>query len=249
MKYCLIGEKLSHSLSAFIHGEAGLDYKLVELGREEIAGFAKKREYDGFNVTIPYKKEIIKYLDEISADALGIGAVNTVKKVDNRLIGYNTDVFGMEYALMRAGISLAGKEVVILGGGGTGATAEYLAKKSGAKKITVVRRKGEINYSNVCDLRETQIIINCTPVGMFPDTEGCPVDIGGFGKLEGVFDCIYNPLKTKLIAAAEKAGVKSANGLIMLVAQGIRSEEIWTNKPADNGLIDRLIKETEEYLK
>ena len=140
MRYCLIGEKLGHSFSKEVHTLSGLDYSLVELKKEELGDFVKRGEFYGFNVTIPYKTEIIKYLDEIDESAKEIGAVNTVVNKDGKLWGYNTDIFGMEKMAERIGVSLSGKVVMILGSGGTSKTATALAKKQGAKKVYLVSR-------------------------------------------------------------------------------------------------------------
>ena len=240
MKYCLIGEKLSHSKSKEIHEFSGFKYDLVEVGRGKLGDFIKNCDYDGFNVTIPYKKEIIPYLDEIDGSAKEIGAVNTVARENGRLKGYNTDFFGMKYMLCKAGISLQGKEVLILGTGGTSETAKAVAKDGGAKRVNAVSRTGEINYGNCYNLKDTAVIINATPVGMYPNINEKPIDLKRFLKLEGVADCIYNPKETLLIKEGISLGLKSVGGLYMLVAQGVKSEEIWTGKKFDNGLIDRL---------
>ena len=248
-EYCLIGEKLSHSLSKDLHARLGLSYELVELPRGKVGEFFKKCPYKGFNVTIPYKKEVVSYLSGLSDAARKTGAVNTVVKTENGFFGHNTDAFGMEYMLFRAGIEINGKNLMILGGGGTAATATFVAEKLGAKSVVKVERKGEINYTNCYDLGGTQVIINCTPVGMFPRSEEIPIDLERFPVLEAVADCVYNPLKTRLVLKGEELGVKATGGLSMLVAQGVEAERIWTGKTFDNGLIERLIKEEEEILK
>ena len=240
MKYCLIGEKLSHSKSKEIHEFSGLSYDLVEVERGKLGDFIKNCDYDGFNVTIPYKKEIMPYLDEIDLSAKEIGALNTVVRENGRLKGYNTDFFGMKYMLLKAGISLQGKEVLILGTGGTSETAKAVANDGGAKSINAVSRTGEINYDNCYDKKDTAVIINATPVGMYPNINEKPIELKKFIKLEGVADCIYNPKETLLIKEGKILGIKSVGGLYMLVAQGVKAEEIWTGKKADNGLIDRL---------
>lgn len=241
MKYCLIGERLVHSKSREIHAYLGLDYDLVELKPEELGNFAKNDLYAGFNVTIPYKKAIIPYLDEIDGKAKEIGAVNTVLRKDGKLIGYNTDLFGMEYMLAAAGIEIYGKTVMILGTGGTSETAKAAARALGAAKIYVVGRKSEINYENCYEKTDTEVIINATPVGMYPSVNEKPIDISRFPALKGVADCIYNPAETLLVKDCEARGIKCCSGLSMLAAQGVKAEEIWLGKKLDNRLIGELI--------
>lgn len=244
MKYCLIGEKLGHSYSQVIHSGQGLDYQLVEVEKDGLEEFVKTCP-DGFNVTIPYKKDIIKYLDEVDESARQVGAVNTVLKKNGKLYGYNTDVYGMEYALQRAKIDLLGKTVLILGSGGTSLTARSVCKRAGAKTTLVVSRKGEINYENCYDVK-VDVIINTTPVGMYPNVEGCAVDLERFKGLKGVFDCVYNPLRTNLILQAQKLGINCSGGLPMLVAQGLKAEEIWLDKNIESSVYEDVINSLEK---
>ncbi len=220
-KFCVIGKNLPHTLSPMIHGAFGREnYGVVQLANEgELAEFVAKREYAGFNVTIPYKRAIMPMLDEISEEAVAAGAVNTVVNAGGRLIGCNTDAQGMKCALDRAGIRLKNKNVLILGSGGTSHTASYLAMREGAKCVRVVSRTGEINYSNCYELQDTQVVINATPVGMSPSAFEKPVDVRKFGRVEGVFDAVYNPLRTLLTLDAVDCGIPAANGLSMLVEQ------------------------------
>lgn len=241
MKFCLIGEKLGHSYSKVIHEKQGLDYSLIEVARNGLEEFLS-RGFDGFNVTIPYKKTIIPFLDEIDKDAQKIGAVNTVVQKNGRLLGYNTDVYGMEYALKRANIDLFGKNVMILGTGGTSLTANAVCKNARAKSVVFVSRQGEVNYDN-CYRQNVDVIINTTPVGMFPNEDESPVDLQKFCNLEGVFDCVYNPLRTKLVLQAEKLGLKVSGGLPMLVAQGLKAEEIWLGKEIDKTRYELILNE------
>lgn len=241
MKYCLIGEKLGHSYSEEIHRYSGLDYSLVELQQDQIESFLKSG-YDGFNVTIPYKKQIIPFLDFISDEVKEIGSVNTVLVKDGKRYGYNTDIFGMEYSLKRAEINIKDKSVLILGSGGTSLTAQTLCKKLKAKEIVVLSRTGEVNYQNYQTLKQIQVIINTTPVGMFPKDCDCPIDITVFPLLEGVFDCIYNPIRTNLVISAEKLGIKTTGGISMLVAQALKAQEIWTGKEFSDEKFDLALK-------
>ena len=226
-KYNLLGEKLSHSYSAVIHSFFGLDYSLRELPPEKLSEFVKSRKFDGLNVTIPYKKSIVPLLDEVDGIAEKTGAVNTVLNKNGKLIGYNTDYYGMKYALEAAKITLKGKNVLILGGGGAGIVAEKLAIDEGAASVEIVSRKGKLNYENIYDREKTQVIINATPVGTFPFADGAACDVSRFKNLEGAFDCVYNPFRSKFVLDAEKIGARACGGLTMLVAQAVYSEKIW----------------------
>ena len=227
MKFALIGEKLGHSYSAIIHNALGAEYELVELKKEDIPSFVANSSYAGFNVTVPYKREIMGYLDAIAPSAEFAGAVNTCKRENGKITGYNTDVDGMRYMLSSVGVTVKDQVVMILGTGGTSHTALALCKLDGAKKTYVVGRNSEINYTN-CYLPDVTILINATPVGMYPNVGQRAVDVSRFPSLIGVFDCVYNPFKTLLILDAEKAGLKCASGLGMLVTQAVKAEEIWT---------------------
>jgi len=241
MKYALIGKKLGHSFSKDIHNSLGLDYTLVELAEEEVTEFLKKGEYDGFNVTIPYKEKVFSAVDVLDDSAKSVGSVNTVTYKNGVSYGYNTDVGGMKYSLNRAGVDLKGKKVLITGSGGTSKTAQALCRAEGAE-FAVCSRKGEINYDNVYEkVPAAEIIINCTPVGMYPDLDGRILDIGKFNNLILAADCIYNPLKTALLTDAEERGIKFVNGLPMLVAQAVYAEEIWLGKKIDTSKIDCII--------
>ena len=243
MKYCLIGEKLGHSYSKIIHQMQGLDYSLVEVEKGKLGEFVSGCP-DGFNITIPYKKDILPYLDCVDESALEIGSVNTVLKKDGKLYGYNTDIFGMEYAFKRAGINLKGKSVLILGSGGTSLTAKAVCKRANAACVYTVSRQGEINYENCYSLK-VEIIINTTPVGMYPSVDGEIIDLAKFSGLEGVFDCVYNPLRTNLILQAQSLGLKNSGGLPMLVAQGLKAEEIWLGEKVDETRYESIISTLE----
>ncbi len=226
---CVIGKSLPHTLSPEIHKALGAkDYRVEELADERaLEEFVKSRSYDGYNVTIPYKQAVMPLLDEVSETAREVGAVNTVVERDGRLFGYNTDVEGMKYALDRAGISLSGKNVLILGSGGTSHTAKYLCGKEGARRIDVVSRSGSLNYDNCYALRDVEVIINTTPVGMMPSSYARPLDISHYPALEGIFDAIYNPLCTLIVLEARARGIKAANGLDMLVEQARLAHNIF----------------------
>lgn len=242
-KFALIGKTLKHSYSKKIHTLFNkYDYDLVELSENELGEFAVNKEYRCYNVTIPYKKDIMKYLDEITDGASKIGAVNTVVFKNGRKIGYNTDFQGMIYMLNRAKISVKDKAVLILGSGGTSNTALAVTKFLGAKSVNVISRTGEFNYKNCYDFKGTEIIINTTPVGMYPNTENSPIDIKRFDKLCGVVDVIYNPFLTKLLYDARKMGVKYTNGLPMLVAQAKYAMDLFLDNKFDDTIIENVLE-------
>lgn len=248
-EYFLIGKKLPHSYSAVIHRERGFDYSLKELDEESLGGFLLKKNYVGLNVTMPYKSAVIDYLDETDFLAKKIGAVNTIVNRDGKLAGYNTDIFGLDFALKSAGIDLAGKTVAILGSGGAGKTAKTLAEENGAKKIYVVSRKGEINYGNCYDVcKRAEIVINCTPVGAYPFDAASPIDLSKLKNLEGAFDCAYNPARSEFILQAQELKLKNANGLNMLVYQALAAEKLWNGTEfSDDDVIklaDKIYKST-----
>lgn len=239
-KYCLIGEKLSHSFSAEIHNANGFDYSLREIKESDLEKFVKDNCYDGFNVTIPYKEKIIPFLDTVDTDALEIGSVNTVKKVGDKTYGFNTDLIGMEKVFSDNKIKLNGKSVAVLGSGGTSKTAVYLCKKNHAREINVVSRTGDINYGNYIEkLKGCEILINATPVGMFPNSFERLIDLSKLPNLKFVFDCVYNPLKTMLILQAEELKIKCEGGLDMLYRQAVASEYIWEGR--SNGVFNKEI--------
>lgn len=241
--YYVIGKKLPHTWSPDIYRPLGLDYGVRELKDEaEVKEFVLSRSYDGFNVTIPYKQTVMPFLDEISEEASAVGAVNTVVNRNGKLFGYNTDVGGMRGALINAGIDPAGKVCAVLGGnGGTAHTARYVLKSMGAKEIVTVSRTGETNYVNVYDY-PLEIIVNCTPVGMYPNLMSCPVDVKRFGALKGVFDAVYNPSQTILVSEARASGVPAANGLYMLVEQGRLAYNLYTDSETDISVTESLVK-------
>ena len=231
---------MPHSLSKEIHGAFGLDYSLVELADDlALCAFAKAREYDGFNVTIPYKEEIIKHLDGVDKEAAAIGAVNTVIKREGNLFGFNTDIGGMAFAFESAGIDVFGKTVMVLGSGGTSKTARRYAKKRGAKDIFTVSRSGEIDYRNCYDY-PAEVLINTTPVGMAPHAGDSPVDLSRFQNLCAVFDAVYNPLNTRLLMQAKELGLTFSNGLNMLVEQARLARDMFTGTLSENSLTQKL---------
>ena len=232
----LIGEKLGHSFSPAIHGKlADYEYKLYELSPEQVGPFLEKKEYDGLNVTIPYKKTVIPYCDELTEAAKSIGSVNTiVKRPDGTLLGHNTDYDGFMWLLKNAGADVKGKKAVVLGTGGASVTVQAALRNMGAASVVVVSRSGEDNYENIARHSDAKILVNATPVGMYPKTGVSPVDLDSFTALEGVFDVVYNPARTQLLLEAEKRGIPCANGLGMLVAQAKAACERFTGEPIDD---------------
>ena len=217
MKYGLIGEHLGHSNSREIHAQvADYDYELCEVAPEELDSFLRKAEFRAINVTIPYKQSVIPYLSYISPQAESIGAVNTVVNRDGKLWGYNTDFAGMEALIARMGLSLRGKKVLILGTGGTSKTARAVCESAGAREILKVSRRasGEaVSYEQaVSGHGDAEILINTTPVGMYPRCGEAPIDLAHFPRLEGVVDAVYNPLRTRLVQAGQERGVAPAGG-------------------------------------
>lgn len=229
-KYGCIGKKLTHSFSKEIHARlADYDYDLIELAENEIKPFFEKKDFKAINVTIPYKETILPYLDSVSDIAKRIGAVNTIVNTGGKLYGYNTDYYGMTVLIKRIGIDLNGKKVLILGTGGTSKTAQVVAKDMGAASVLVVSRTKKencITYEEAAsDHSDSEIIINTTPSGMYPDVESRPIDISAFARLEGVVDAVYNPLTTNLVSDAKKKGIKAECGLYMLVMQAVYAVE------------------------
>lgn len=247
MKYGLIGEKLSHSFSKEIHTRlCGYDYELKELKPNRLDAFFEKRDFCGINVTIPYKKSVIKYLDSIDTAAESIGAVNTVVNKGGKLYGYNTDATGLEALINKSGVTLAGKKVLILGSGGTSDTALFVAKELGAANICRVSRTqkpGFITYDEAVSMHnDAQILINTTPVGMFPDIDGVPVDLARFCSLDAVFDVIYNPLKSRLLLTAHEMSVKATGGLYMLVSQARSAAELFLGCSIDDNAAESVYR-------
>jgi len=225
MKCGLLGRKLGHSYSPQIHAHLGeYPYTLFEKEPEEIEVFLKTGDFTGINVTVPYKKAVIPYLDELTEVAQKMGAVNTIVRRNGKLIGHNTDPFGFLTMLEDSGLTVAGKKVLVLGSGGASNTAVAVLKELGAQ-VVIVSRSGENNYENLHLHQDARVIVNCTPVGMYPNVGVSPIALDLFPQLEGVLDMIYNPARTKLLLDAESRGLVAVNGLLMLVAQAKESAQ------------------------
>lgn len=248
MQYGCIGKKLGHSFSAVIHAKLGdYDYRLVELEENELDAFMKEKNFKGINVTIPYKQAVIPHLDRIDGSAKSIGAVNTIVNENGFLTGYNTDFYGMTELLKRGGIELKGKNVFVLGTGGTSKTARAVAASQGAEKVYVVSRTpkdGEISYDEMYGMSDlVEAVINTTPVGMFPKNGHSPIEPERFPNLGGAADAVYNPLTTELVRRTRKCGVKAVNGLYMLVAQAAKAAECFFGDDTMTQKTDRVYSE------
>ena len=241
--YGLLGEHLPHSFSPQIHKALGNnDYHLFEISPETLENFMMERKFKGINVTIPYKKSVIPYLDYISPEAEKIGAVNTITVHNGKLCGYNTDYFGFKYMIEKSEIAIKGKKALVLGTGGASATVQTVLHDMGAREVLIVSRNGEINYTSIYKQTDAEIIVNTTPVGMYPDNMNTPIDVSRFPKLSGVLDVVYNPLKTRLVMEAENMGVKSATGLSMLVAQAKKAHEIFFGTTVSDEICNKIEK-------
>ena len=243
MKHCgLLGRKLGHSYSPQIHSMlADYEYLLYEKEPEELEAFIKSGEFDGLNVTIPYKKSVIPYCDELSDTAKKIGSVNTlVRREDGSLYGDNTDAFGFEALLNHSGISPAGKKCLVLGTGGAAVTVCAVLENLGAAQVITISRSGDNNYENISNHADAGIIVNATPVGMFPNNGDSVVDLSIFKNLTGVLDVVYNPSRTALLLQAEELGIPCACGLYMLVAQAKKSSEDFTGASIPESEIERI---------
>ena len=254
LKIGLIGEHLSHSYSPQIHKELGnYAYRLIELPPNEVGAFLTAGEFDALNVTIPYKQEVIPYLARLSETARRIGAVNTiVREADGSLSGYNTDYDGLFDMILDLGVSLSHKKVLVLGSGGASKTAVTVANDLGASRVVVISRGGENNYQNLEKHTDAAVIINTTPVGMYPNNGKAPLSLDCFPQLEAVFDLIYNPARTALLQEAEARGIKVQNGLLMLVSQARRAAELFTRRSiareASKRIAEKLARDAENII-
>ena len=264
MRYGLLGETLQHSFSPQIHNAFGIpDYILKEVPRDDLDAFMTQKEFAAMNVTIPYKEAVIPYcvLDEVSK---AIGSVNTVVNRDGTLYAYNTDCLGFLYMATMAGISFEGKKVVVLGSGGTAKTATFVAKQEKASQIVVVSRNKHhvsdvfadvvtADYSRLDLYQDAKIIINTTPLGMYPNVETQAVDLDVFTEPEAVLDVVYNPLRTAITLQAKKKNLKYANGLPMLVAQAYFAQRYFYGenpviKAGDEDLLKQVISDIEKQM-
>lgn len=252
MRYGLIGGGLTHSYSKLIHEKiADYTYELIPLNKEEFHLFMEKREFAAINVTIPYKKAVLPYLDHLHKDAAAIGAVNTIVNKNGYLTGYNTDYAGFLYMIKKNDIRVAGKKVLILGTGGASLAVSAVIKGLNAAEILSVSRnsaKGISYEAAKQEHQDTQIIINTTPVGMYPHVEESPIDLSCFPQCQAVLDIVYNPAETKLTAQAKSLGMKGITGLSMLVAQAKYAIELFLDDKLNDNLIGITISALEKEL-
>ncbi len=243
MKCGLLGRTLGHSYSPQIHSFLGdYSYDLFEKEPEELEDFLKNGDFTGLNVTIPYKKTVIPYLDELSPEAKKLWAVNTVvRREDGTLFGHNTDYFGFHSMVARSGLDVKNKKVLVLGSGGASNTAVAVLKELGAK-VVIISRSGENNYTNLQMHYDARVIVNTTPVGMYPNTGVAPLEVEHFESLEGILDVVYNPSRTLLMLDGEDLDVPSWNGLWMLVSQAKESAEYFLGKTMDDSLIEPIYR-------
>lgn len=244
MVYGLLGRTLRHSYSPQIHALLGdYEYRLFEVEPQDLEAFLKKREFGGINVTIPYKKDVLPYLSGISDNAKRIGAVNTIiVKEDGGLYGDNTDYDGFLCLVQKSGFQVKGKKALVLGTGGASLPISAVLSDLGAREVVFISRSGENNYQNLSRHADADLIVNTTPVGMYPNNLKAPLSLSEFPKLSGVLDIVYNPQKTKLILDAERLGIPAYSGLLMLVAQGKRAAELFLGHDIPDSETDRIFK-------
>lgn len=248
MRYGLIGEKLGHSFSKDIHERiADYTFDLIPLNKEEFKTFMEKKEFTALNVTIPYKKDVIPYLDEMDEHAKAIGAVNTIVNHDGKLKGYNTDFTGFLYMVKKHNVHMEGKKVLIIGNGGASAAIQAVVQHEQAGSMVIVDvlpGNGAISYDEMFSSHlDAEIIINTSPIGMYPRIGNAPIDISMFHKCEAVLDVIYNPILTRLCFEAQEMDIKRVNGLEMLIAQAKQSVEFFLDKSIDDQIIDDIYQD------
>lgn len=246
MKRCgLLGERLGHSYSPAIHARlADYEYRLYEVAPEKLGEFLTGGGFDGLNVTIPYKKAVISYCAELSPIAQKLQSVNVlVRREDGTLYGDNADAYGFAGMVRASGIQIEGKKTLVLGSGGASSTVHAVLEEMGARSVTIISRKGEDNYNNLGRHADAEVIVNTTPVGMYPNCGVSPINLSLFPKLEGVLDIVYNPARTALLLQAEKLGVPHMGGLYMLVAQAKRTAEVFENRDIPDSETERIWKE------
>lgn len=240
MKCGLLGRKLGHSYSPQIHSHLGsYSYLLYEKEPEQLEDFLKNGDFTGINVTIPYKKDVIPYLDELTPIAKKLGAVNTIVRKNGRLIGHNTDYFGFQSMLQRSNLNPRGKKCLVCGTGGASNTVVAVLQEWGAN-VVVLSRKGPNTYENISAHQDAAIVVNCTPVGMYPNVGEAVLNLDLLPHLEGVLDVVYNPARTQILLDAEKRGLTAMNGLWMLVAQAKAAAEMFTGKPISDDAIGKI---------
>ena len=237
----LLGEHLTHSFSPLIHKMlSDYEYKIYEVEAQNLESFVKDGNIDAFNVTIPYKKAVMPFLDKISPEAQAIGAVNVVVRKNGKLYGYNTDYFGFAYMIDSANVDISGKKAMLLGNGGAAATIKAVLTDRGIKEIIIID-KDDNTPENLALHTDTSIIVNATPIGMYPNNRKAAIDLSIFNSCEAVFDIVYNPARTELMLQAKRMGITAVGGLSMLVAQAARGFELFTDDKYEDGIIETII--------
>ena len=241
MKCGLLGRKLGHSYSPAIHAQLGdYEYALYEKEPEELPDFLQRGDFTGLNVTIPYKKAVVPYCTELSETAQLLGSVNTLlRRPDGTLYGHNTDYDGFLSLVRQSGVAVSGKKALVLGSGGASVTAQAVLRTLGAQ-VVVISRSGEDNYENLSRHADAAIVVNTTPVGMYPHNGESPVDLTVLPACRAVYDIVYNPERTALMLQAEALGIPAFGGLHMLVAQAKAASELWQGKPIPHSEISRI---------
>ncbi len=250
LPFGLLGKDLSHSLSPVLHemissetGEA-YEYVLFEKEPEELGDFIRNGKWAGLNVTMPYKTEVMKYLDELSPEAQAIGSVNTIVRRNGRLKGFNTDYFGFKKMLEKHGVEVNGRRCLVLGNGGASKAVVQVLFDKGASEVNVLTHEAMAEGLTDRYALNCQIMVNATPVGMYPDTENSPACPGKYPKLEWALDLVYNPLRTGFICQARRNLIDAVPGLDMLVYQGIYSSMLFTTMSFENkdGMEERILQ-------
>ncbi len=252
-RYGLIGGRLGHSYSKIIHEKiAGYTYDLIPLSSEEFTPFMESADFEAINVTIPYKRQVIPYLYAMDEAATSIGAVNTIVNRDGKLYGYNTDYYGFLYTLRKNNIEIKNKKVLIIGNGGAAQAVIAAVNSLNPSSLFIVKYKveaGTITYKEAASYHsDADVIINTSPVGMFPNVNDSPIDLSPYQNLSAVVDIIYNPAVTKLLEQASSKGIKAVNGLEMLVSQAVYACEHFLDKKLDETLIDKVYQDISEAL-
>ena len=245
MKFGLLGRTLGHSFSPRIHSALGnTNYELFEREPSQLQEFFADPELQGINITIPYKVNALEACDVVDPRAERIGCVNTMVRKDGKWHGYNTDYDGFVFTLQHAGIDVSGKECIILGDGASSATVHVALEDLGAKNIVHLSRKTAPFYGDAPNYYETaQIIINCTPIGMYPHNPANLIDITQFSKLEGVVDLIYNPRRTILLLQAEMMEIPHCDGLPFLVSQGVEAANHFQGESFGTKEIEQILRD------
>ena len=241
-RFGLLGRKLGHSWSPQIHAAlAGYEYRLYEAEPEDLDRFLNTTDLAGMNVTIPYKKDVVPYCAALSDAARRIGSVNTLVRRADGWYGDNTDYTGFRYIVERSGVDVRGKKTLVFGTGGASLAVKAALVDLGAEPVVSVSRTGENNYGNLDRHRDARILVNATPLGMYPDTGAAPVSVADFPACQGVFDVVYNPQRTAFLMDAERHGIPHAGGLGMLVAQAWRSAEQFAGHDIPKSKIEEIM--------